>query len=57
MPLKTSLWDPIKHLDSPESIAAYLEAAQEVGDPTLLAAALEDIARASAENDPATPPK
>lgn len=46
MPLKTTLWDPSEYLDSPESIAAYLEAAFEVGDPSLIAAALGDIARA-----------
>jgi len=43
---KTKLWDPSKYLDSPESIAAYLEAAFDDGDPTLIAAALGDIARA-----------
>jgi len=46
MALKTTLWDPSEYLDSPESIAAYLEAAFEDGDPALVAAALGDIARA-----------
>jgi probable addiction module antidote protein len=46
MPLKTTLWDPSELLDSPKSIAAYLEAAFEDGDPSLIAAALGDIARA-----------
>jgi probable addiction module antidote protein len=46
MPLKTTLWDPSEYLDSPESIAAYLEAAFEDGDPSLIAAALGGIARA-----------
>jgi probable addiction module antidote protein len=46
MTLKTTLWDPSEFLDSPESIAAYLEAAFEDGDPALIAAALGDIARA-----------
>ncbi len=46
MSLKTTLWDPTKYLDSPESIAAYLEAAFEDGDPSLIATALGDIARA-----------
>jgi probable addiction module antidote protein len=46
MDLKTTLWDPSEYLDSPESIAAYLEAAFEDGDPALIAAALGDIARA-----------
>jgi probable addiction module antidote protein len=46
MALKTTLWDPSEYLDSPDAIAAYLEAAFEDGDPALLAAALGDIARA-----------
>ena len=46
MALKTTLWDPSKYLDSPKSIAAYLEAAFEDGDPALIATALGDIARA-----------
>jgi probable addiction module antidote protein len=46
MTLKTTLFDPTQYLDSPESIAAYLEAAFEDGDPTLIATALGDIARA-----------
>ena len=46
MALKTTLWDPSEYLDSPEAIAAYLEAAFEDGDPALIAAALGDIARA-----------
>jgi probable addiction module antidote protein len=46
MALKTTLWDPSEYLDSPDSIAAYLEAAFEDGDPALIAAALGDIARA-----------
>jgi probable addiction module antidote protein len=46
MALKTTLWDPSEYLGSPESIAAYLEAAFEDGDPAMIAAALGDIARA-----------
>ena len=46
MSLKTTLWDPSEHLGNPESIAAYLEAAFEDGDPALIATALGDIARA-----------
>ncbi|MGA3344907.1 MAG: addiction module antidote protein [Terracidiphilus sp.] len=46
MAVKTNLWDPSEYLESPESIAAYLEAAFEDGDPVLIAAALGDIARA-----------
>ena len=46
MALRTTLWNPSEHLGSPQSIAAYLEAAFEDGDPSLIAAALVDIARA-----------
>ena len=44
--LKTRPWDPAEHLETAEDIAAYLEAAFEEGDPSLVAAALGDIARA-----------
>jgi probable addiction module antidote protein len=43
---KTTPWDPAEHLETDEDIAAYLEAALEEGDPSLVAAALGDIARA-----------
>src|SRR3984885_7885466 len=46
MALKTTLWDASEYLDSSESIAAYLEAVFEDGDPALIAAAVGDIARA-----------
>jgi probable addiction module antidote protein len=46
MPLKTKPWDPAEYLDSPEAIAAYVDAALEDGDPAVIAAALGDIARA-----------
>jgi probable addiction module antidote protein len=42
---QTQLWDAANHLETKENIAAYLEAALEDGDPTLIAAALGDIAR------------
>jgi len=42
----TTPWDPAEHLKTEEDMAAYLEAALEEGDPTLIAAALGDIARA-----------
>ncbi|EAY56131.1 MAG: probable transcriptional regulator [Leptospirillum rubarum] len=42
---KTHRWDPAKHLETEKDMAAYLEAALEEGDPTLVAAALGDIAR------------
>lgn len=43
---RTKRWDAADHLERPEDIAAYLEAALEEDDPRLLAAALGDIARA-----------
>ena len=43
---RTRRWDPADHLESDEDIVAYLEAAFEDGDPTLIAAALGDVARA-----------
>ena len=42
----TTRWDPADHLETEEDRVAYLEAALEVGDPALVAAALGDIARA-----------
>ncbi len=41
----TSEWDPSDHLDTVESMAAYLEAALEDGDVSVIASALGDIAR------------
>ncbi len=46
MALKTTVWDAAEYLETPESIAGYLEAAFEEGDPGLIAAALGDVARA-----------
>jgi probable addiction module antidote protein len=46
MALETTLFDPAEYLDSPEMIAAYLEAVLEDGDPSLIAAALGDVAKA-----------
>ena len=40
------IWDPAEHLETDEDIAAYLYAALEDGDPTLIIAVLGDIARA-----------
>ena len=39
-------WDAADHLDSKEAVLAYLEAVFEDGDPALIAAALNDVARA-----------
>ncbi len=42
----TRIWDPAEHLQSDQDMAAYLEAALEIGEASFLAIALEDIARA-----------
>jgi probable addiction module antidote protein len=42
----TTTWDPADQLRTDEDMAAYLDAALEEADPTLVAAALGDIARA-----------
>ena len=46
MGIETRPWDAAEHLDSKEAILAYLEAVFEDGDPELIAAALNDVARA-----------
>jgi probable addiction module antidote protein len=43
---QTRPWDAADHLKTVEDMVAYLEAALEDGDPTLVTAALGDIARA-----------
>lgn len=43
---KTTVWDPVEDLKTPEDELAYLEAAFEDGDPALIAAVIGDIARA-----------
>jgi probable addiction module antidote protein len=43
---QTRPWDTAEHLETMKDMAAYLEAAQEEGDPVLVAAAFGDIARA-----------
>ena len=42
----TQPWDPAEHLETEQDIAAYLEAAFEEGDSSVIAAAIGDIARA-----------
>ena len=44
--VKFSHYDTAEYLQTEEDIAAYLEAVMEENDPSLLAAALGDIARA-----------
>lgn len=43
---KTTPWDVTEHLETEEDMAMYLEAALEGNDPSLIAAALGDIAKA-----------
>ncbi|PSB17251.1 putative addiction module antidote protein [Phormidesmis priestleyi ULC007] len=43
--VQTYPWDAAEHLETREDIATYLEAALEDGDPSLVVAALGDIAR------------
>jgi probable addiction module antidote protein len=54
--LETTRWDIIDHLSSHEAIVAYLEAVFEDGDPELIAAALEDVARARGLDATTLPP-
>lgn len=46
MGIETIHWDAADHLSTDEEILAYLEAVFEDGDPELIAAALNDVARA-----------
>ena len=45
MAVKASIWDVSEYLETEEDIAAYLNAVIEEGDPTLLQAALGDVAK------------
>lgn len=44
--IETRLWDAAEHLETEEDMAAYLDAALEEGDASLVVAVLGDIARA-----------
>lgn len=46
MAIKTERWDVTEYLNSDEDIRHYIDAAFEDGDPTLIRAALNDVARA-----------
>lgn len=46
MSLTLHEWDASEHLDNPEVIAEYLQAAIEEEDPALFRAALADVAKA-----------
>ncbi len=43
---KTKLWDPAEHLETKADMIAYIEAALEEGDPSIIASVLGDVARA-----------
>lgn len=45
--VKTRPWDAAEHMTTEADMAVYLNAALEDGDPTLIAAALGDLARAA----------
>ncbi len=51
MKTEISNWDASQYLDSPEMIKEYINAAIEEGNPTLLQAALGDIAKAQGMTD------
>jgi len=46
MAIETTKWDGVECLDTPEDIAAYLEAAFEDGDPRVITHAIGNVARA-----------
>lgn len=43
---RATKWDPAEYLDSEEDMAAYLDVALEDEDVSVMASALDDIARA-----------
>ena len=45
-PVKTTVWDPAKYLETEEQITAYLEDIFKSGDPDLMVTAIGDVARA-----------
>ena len=47
----TRMWDAVEYLKTEEDMVAYLEAALEENDPTLVSAALGDIAKAKGMTD------
>ena len=51
MALKTTRYDTADYLDSPEAIAAYIDAVFEDGDPALVVHALGVVARARGMTD------
>lgn len=55
MPIAMQTFEIRNYLKTPEDQAAYIEAALEQGDPSFIAAALGDIARAAASRP--SPPR
>lgn len=51
MAIETTRWDSAAHLDSPDAVAAYLDAAFEDGDAAVIAHALGVVARAKGISD------
>ena len=47
----TRMWDAVEYLKTEEDMVAYLEAALEENDPTLVSSALGDIAKAKGMTD------
>ena len=45
-PIKTTVWDPAKYIETEEDAAIYLEEVFSMGDPKLVVAAIGDVARA-----------
>ena len=45
-PVKTTVWDPAKYLETEEQITIYLEDIFKIGDPDLIITAIGDVARA-----------
>ena len=45
-PVKTTIWDPAKYIETKEDAAIYLEEIFKMGDPDLIVIAIGDVARA-----------
>ncbi len=54
MTTKTTKWDSAEHLETPEDLAAYIDAAFEEGEPALIAHAIGVAARAKGMTEIAT---
>ncbi len=46
MPLNTTVFDPADYLDDDDAVAAYIEEALATDDPSFIARAIGDVARA-----------